>query len=84
MFRSKIKLHLLLFLITSIFVINLPAQDINNKLDRYIFDYQKNKNIPSISAGLLQNDNFIWRGAEGFSDIENSVYASPRTIYRIA
>lgn len=84
MFRSKLNPLYILFVIVSLFVINLPAQDIKNKLDRYIFDYQKNKNIPSISAGLIQNDKIIWRGAEGFADIENSVYASPRTVYRIA
>jgi len=84
MYRYRLNL-LPTFLITiCLFTANLHAQDLKNKLDRYIFDYQKNKKVPSISAGLLHNDKFIWRGAEGFADIENSVYASPRSVYRIA
>lgn len=84
MYRNRLNTLSTFLIFILFFTSTLDAQELKNKLDRYIFDYQKNKTVPSISAGLLHNDKFIWRGAEGFADIENSVYASPRSIYRIA
>lgn len=53
-------------------------------LDTCLTEYFKAKEIPSISAGAALNGNIIWLGARGYSDIENFVYATTNTVYRIA
>ncbi|MCL5028813.1 MAG: beta-lactamase family protein [Bacteroidetes bacterium] len=60
------------------------AQSLSQKLDQYISEYQVNKNIASISAGVLRNGKVIWLGAHGYSDLSHQVHAAPNTIYRIA
>lgn len=61
-----------------------PAQDLKQELDKYIADYKRLKNVPSISAGVLSNGKIFWLGAAGYSDLENSITANPKTVYRIA
>lgn len=53
-------------------------------LIKYIKSYQKNKDIPSISAGLLMNAKTTWTYTTGLADIENNVSATNKTVYRIA
>jgi len=60
------------------------AQDIKQELDKYISDYKRLKNVPSISAGVLSKGKIFWLGATGYSDLENTIPANPKTIYRIA
>jgi serine beta-lactamase-like protein LACTB, mitochondrial len=54
------------------------------QLEEYLAQYQKVKNVPSISAGILSGDSIYWIGAKGFTDLENSVPSSQRSLYRIA
>ncbi len=78
----KLFLTLILF-----FVYNnaLYSQSKPNKvLDEYLSQYLENKNVPSISAGLLERGEIIWNGSIGKSDIENNVPVSTASLYRIA
>ncbi len=52
--------------------------------DQYISEYQRTQMIPSISAGIYCQDKIVWLGAAGYSDIENFVPASTKSVYRIA
>lgn len=52
--------------------------------DIYISEYYRTQNVPSISAGVFSKDKIIWTGAAGYSDIENFVPASVKSVYRIA
>ncbi len=76
----------LFFFITFCFLIyNISfAQDRQVELNRYIDRYKKLKNIPSISAGILSGGIIKWTGTAGYADIENSIAATPKTVYRIA
>lgn len=65
-------------------VANVFSQNINKKLDQYLTAYYINKDVPSISAGLMQNGKIIWLGVKGYSDIENKIPATKASVYRIA
>jgi serine beta-lactamase-like protein LACTB len=54
------------------------------KLNEYLAEFIKLKNIPSVSAGILSEGIIMWTGAAGYSDVENSIPATNKTIYRIA
>jgi len=78
-----LRLLINIFLIFSLHS-NLFSQNITKKLDQYLIDYYINKNVPSISAGLIQGEKIIWLDVKGYADIENNVPATKNTIYRIA
>ena len=65
---------------------SLPQTSNNTvqKLNQYITDFQKNKNVASISAGILRKGKTIWLGAYGYADISHQALATPKTVYRIA
>jgi len=52
--------------------------------DDYLTNYIENKNVPSISAGILKNREIIWLNAKGFSDLEDNDLATTSSLYRIA
>lgn len=52
--------------------------------DDYLTSYIENKNVPSISAGILKNGEIIWLNAKGISDLEDNDYATTKSLYRIA
>lgn len=61
------------------------AQNHKNKLfDDYLSKYIENKNVPSVSAGILKNGEIIWLNAKGYSDLEDNDLASTSSRYRIA
>lgn len=64
--------------------VSVFPQNLTKEFEKYITDYQKNKNIPSISAGISYQSNIVWSGARGYSDIENFVPATTKSVYRIA
>lgn len=53
-------------------------------LDKYLEAYHSAKQVPSICAGAAINGKFIWTGSSGYADLENSVKANSKTVYRIA
>ena len=60
------------------------SQDECKKYEQFLQRFQKQKNIPSISFGILQNQQVIYSGAMGFADINNRIPATDTTIYSIA
>lgn len=60
------------------------SPNINQRLDQYLNAYQANKNVASISAGVLHKGKIIWLNARGYADLSHQVYAAPKTVYRIA
>jgi CubicO group peptidase (beta-lactamase class C family) len=78
----KLFLTIILFLVYNNV---LYSQSNPNKIfDEYLAQYLENKNVPSISAGLLENGEIIWNSSIGKSDIENNVPVSTASLYRIA
>ncbi|QQS34575.1 MAG: serine hydrolase [Ignavibacteriales bacterium] len=77
------------FAVVSLITFSLLPQDkglshLTREFENYISLYQKNLSIPSISAGIAANDKIIWTGAKGYTDIENFVPATTKSVYRIA
>jgi serine beta-lactamase-like protein LACTB, mitochondrial len=60
------------------------AQERNTVLDDYLSEYIKIKNVPSISAGLLQDGRIVWQRTTGFSDLESNIETNKHSVYRIA
>lgn len=80
LFYLIVKYFSLLFLFNML----IYPQHIKQRLEDYIHEYYKNKNVPSISAGISIKDKIYWDNAVGLSDIENHIPANRKTIYRIA
>jgi serine beta-lactamase-like protein LACTB, mitochondrial len=78
MIRSITIIFLLIF--TSL----IYSQNLNRLFEDYLVNYYVYKNVPSVSAGFLSNGKIQWTGTKGFSDIENSVPATNKTLYRTA
>ncbi len=64
--------------------VSIHPQNKIKEFEKYISDFQKNKNIPSISAGISHQNNILWTDAKGYADVENFVPATKKTVYRIA
>jgi len=61
------------------------SQENNTKsFDEYLNQYLLNKNVPSITTGLLEQGKITWIKSIGLSDIENNVPVSTSSLYRIA
>ena len=75
---------LLIFFLLLGFTIQIQPQSVQQKLDKYLVEYHANKNVASISAGVLKKGKIAWLGAYGYADLSHHVQANPKTIYRIA
>lgn len=85
--RMRLIISRAVLILSFIFLYQFAAlsQTINGKLlDEYLNQYLTNKNVPSISAGLLEGGKIIWINGFGKADIENNVPASNSSLYRIA
>lgn len=61
------------------------SQENKNKLfDEYLNEYLIIKNVPSISAGILEHDKITYLNAFGKADVENNVSVNTASLYRIA
>ena len=77
----------LLFILVLSFLINrisISQEYQNNLLDDYLNQYLQIKNVPSISAGLLENGEIKWLKTIGIADIENNVLITKSSLYRVA
>jgi CubicO group peptidase (beta-lactamase class C family) len=81
--NGKTIVLILLILLTFPFI-RINAQTLQQKLDKYLIEYQSNKNVASISAGILKKGKIIWLGSKGYSDAGNHIQANSNTLYRIA
>ena len=80
--------HFLLILLTSISVVGqgqqgLPAEQIK-KIDAAIAAAMAKQNIPGFSAAVLVDNQLSFSQGYGLAEMENSVPATPTTVYRIA
>ena len=84
MIRFRITIRYLFFCFIAVFAGNPGYGQVNKELDRYIYRYWLNKNVPSVSVGILSKGKIVYQDAVGYSDLENTTLANPKTIYRIA
>lgn len=54
------------------------------KLNLYCDEYAKKNSLPSVSAGLIENNIIIWTNYTGSADLENNVPAGINSLYRVA
>lgn len=80
----KLNLKILFVLFISASQAIHPQEKTFKLLDNYLTNYIKNKNIPSISAGLYKDSVIIWSNAAGIADIEDNDPATKFSLYRIA
>jgi CubicO group peptidase (beta-lactamase class C family) len=64
--------------------ITFPQENKNKLFDDYLSKYIENKNVPSISAGVLKDGKIQWIGVKGIADIEDNDPANIHSLYRIA
>jgi len=64
-------------------IINQTNHHIDN-IDDFIISEMEKRNIPGLSASVVIGDNVIWRGAYGYSDIENNIKVTTDTLFKIA
>ncbi|NUM72119.1 MAG: serine hydrolase [Ignavibacteriaceae bacterium] len=69
--------------ITVLLITVISAQD-KKALNDYVNNFVKLYNVPSFAAGIADSKEIIWSYATGFSDLENEVPASTKSVYRIA
>src|SRR5450631_2850464 len=60
----------------------LSAENLS-KIESAVAKFMEASKAPGISAAVVQNGEFVWSGAFGMADLENSVPATSRTLYRI-
>jgi CubicO group peptidase (beta-lactamase class C family) len=82
--RPGRRILLLIFILLTFSCILIKPQTLQQKLDKYLVEYQTNKNIASISAGVLKKGKIIWLDSYGYADLVHHIQANPKTIYRVA
>ena len=65
-------------------IVSFSQESANKLLNDYLIQYLQIKNVPSISAGLLENGEITWLSAIGIADLENNVSILNSSLYRIA
>ena len=78
------KSFFVLVILFSINSISLSQETRNKLFDEYLNQYLQIKNVPSISAGLLEKGEIKWFNGLGKADLENDVPISISSLYRIA
>jgi len=71
-------------ILSLLFSIVTFSQNSLNKLDRYCKEYVKKNSLPSLSAGLMENNKIIWTNYTGTADLENNVPVTKNSLNRIA
>ena len=54
-----------------------------NLLELWLDAQRSYDEIPSITAGVVHDQELVWRGAFGYADLENETLATPSTMYSI-
>lgn len=60
----------------------LPAEE-RSKIEDAVKKFMAAQSVPGLSAAVVQNGEFEWSEGFGMADLENSVPASPETLYRL-
>lgn len=58
-------------------------RDAFNLIDTWLGAQVEYDNIPGLSVAVVKDQDVLWSKAYGFSDVENKVKATPKTIYSI-
>ncbi|HCY77834.1 MAG TPA: hypothetical protein DHV28_18145 [Ignavibacteriales bacterium] len=82
--RYFTKFYFLILVVSLINAVSFSQENRFKILDEYLTEYLQNKNIPSISAGILEKGEITWFKSEGKADLENNVSVSNSSLYRIA
>lgn len=54
------------------------------KVDAAVEEFRQKSSAPGVSIALVQNGEIVYANGYGFADLENSVPATPETLYRLA
>ena len=74
-----------LFSLFLVLYTQIYSQETRTKLlDEYLLQYHQVKNVPSASAGLIENGEITWLFSTGKADLENNVPITKTSLYRIA
>lgn len=84
-------MKLIILLVISFFSLNLQAQtskkdtlnDPINLIDTWLEAQLEYDNIPGLSVAIVKDQELLWSKAYGFSNVENEVQATTKTIYSI-
>ena len=63
---------------------SLPLHLGSTNMDEEILEEMRARQIPSVAACVLKNDQIVWTGAYGLADKEEGVPATSQTIYLLA
>jgi CubicO group peptidase (beta-lactamase class C family) len=56
---------------------------VGNRVLKAMAAYRSSNNLPSLSAAVAVDDQLVWAGSVGFSDIADRMPATPDTLFRI-
>lgn len=60
----------------------LPSDE-RARIEAAVKDFMAKNNVPGLSAAVVQNGESAWAEGFGMADLENSVPATPETLYRL-
>jgi serine beta-lactamase-like protein LACTB, mitochondrial len=60
------------------------APEKRNQIETAVTKFMSTTHAPGVSVGIVENNHFLWSQGFGFADLENSVPATSRTLYRLA
>src|SRR6516162_1119791 len=58
--------------------------DKQHQIEAAVSKFMASTHVPGVSVGVVENGQYEWASGFGFSDLENNVPASERTLYRLA
>jgi len=79
MTRNSIAIFAFLFC----FLIPVLGQNQNNKVDSYIREKMKSRNIPGLSLAVVRDGKIIYAKGYGMANLELSVPATEKTVYHL-
>jgi CubicO group peptidase (beta-lactamase class C family) len=54
------------------------------RIENEVTKFMAVKKIPGLSVAVVENGTYVWSNGFGMADLENSVPATPQTLYRLA
>jgi serine beta-lactamase-like protein LACTB, mitochondrial len=60
------------------------APEKRNQIETAVTKFMSTTHAPGVSVGVVENNRIAWSQGFGFADLENSVPATSRTLYRLA
>lgn len=86
--RKKARCVLLIMLFVAVATTAYPqsgriAKATRAELEEAVSTFRNTNAVPGISVAFVQNGEFVWSKGFGMADLENSVLATPTTLYRM-